>query len=139
MVTGAFKPATELRGLALPATRGPQGYFASKDPYDVAWGDLLCAVFTPRGSRPMRRSFGSSLYDLLFDPLDIEDAIIEVSIREVVAQSCPHIIVRRVTLLNATAGRIQVGIVFSLASDQETEAGRTVFIKKTYLSQPGVS
>lgn len=137
MVTGAFKPATELRGLALPARRGSQGFFASKTAFDVAWGDLLLAVFTPRGSRPMNRAFGSSLYDLIFDPVGIEDEIVEVSIRAVAQQFCPHIVIRKVTLLNVADGKVQVGVVFSLASDQETEERRSVFIKKTYVSIPG--
>lgn len=139
MVTGAFKPAIELRGLALPATRGPQGVFASKNAFDVAWGDLLLAVFTPRGSRPMDRSFGSTLYELLFEPIDIEDEIIEVSIRAVAAQFCPHIVIRKVTLLNSAQGTVQVGVVFSLTSDQATDDRRTVLIKKTYIALPGVN
>lgn len=137
MVTGAFKPATELRGIALPARRGPGGFFEAKNPYDVAWGDLLQAIFTPRGSRPMNRAFGSSLHELIFNPLDVEDQIIQIAIRDVAAQFCPHIVIRRVTLLNAADGKVQVGVVFSLASDQETEESRTVFIKKTYVSLPG--
>lgn len=137
VVTGAFQPATELRGLALPATLGPQGIFASKSAFDVAWGDLLVAVFTPRGSRPMNRLFGSTLYDLLFTPLDVEDEIIEVSIREVAAQFCPHIVIQRVTLSSSTQGGVQVGVVFSLTSDPQTTTSRTVLVKKTHIGIAG--
>lgn len=139
MVTSAFNSSTELRGLALPAARGSQGPFASRGAADVAWGDLLLAIFTPRGSRPMNRAFGSSLYDLLFTPIDVENEIVEVSIREVASQFCPHIVISRVTLLNVEQGRIQVGVVFSLASDPGTEERRAVLIKKTHIGLPGVT
>jgi phage baseplate assembly protein W len=139
MTTGAFNPATELRGLALPALRGTQGFFASKNAFDVAWGDLLLALFTPRGSRPMDRAFGSNLYELLFDPIDVEDEIIDVSIREIARQFCPHIAIRSVVLTNVSSGKIQVGVVFSLASDQETVERRSVLIPKIFVSVPGVA
>lgn len=137
MPTGAFTTATELRGLALPALRGPGGFFASKNQFDVAWGDLLMAIFVPRGSRPMQRQFGSTLYDLLFDPIDIENEIIEASVRDIAAQFCPQVLIRRVTIKNSAAGHIQVGIVFSLASDIENEGERSVLIPKTVVTEVG--
>lgn len=138
-VTGAFNPVQELRGLALPATRGARGFFDSKNQFDVAWGDLIMAVFVPRGSRPMRRSFGSALYDLLFNPMDIEDELIEVAIKDTAAQFCPHITIRRVTLLNVDRGHVEVGIVFSLTSDLAAETDRSVVVRKTHINLAGAA
>jgi len=58
----------ELTGLALPAIRVAGGYFNERRSFDVAWGDLLLLLFTPIGTRPMNRQFGSGLFRLLLEP-----------------------------------------------------------------------
>lgn len=130
-----FSTVTELRGLALPASpRGAGGYFESKDPFDVAWGDLLMALLVPVGSRPMNRAFGSALYDTLFTPQTLEFEVVAVAIRDAAARLLPHIVIKDVTVIADTPKRVRVGIVFALASDREAEDERAVLIDKTHLS-----
>lgn len=129
-VSSDFQTATELRGLGLPADRGSEGVFASRDQFDTAWSALLLALFTPQGGRVMSRSFGSNLYGLLFEPVVEEFEIAEVLIRDAATRLVPQVVIRRVTVV--TAGEaIRVGIVFSLTSDRTQETSRTVLLKKT--------
>lgn len=128
-----FATTTELAGLALPATRGPGGYFESRGPLDVAWGDLLIALLTPVGGRAMNRAFGSSLYDTLFTPQTLEFEVVVVAIKDAVARLLPHIVLKDVTVIADTPKRVRVGVIFSLASDRETEDEREVLIDKTHI------
>lgn len=130
---------TRLRGLALPAVKGPGGYFESKSPLDVAWGDLLSALLTPRGTRVMNRSFGSVLREQLFEP-NSEDhrAIIEYVIREAAAENCPHIVIRDVKAYASDSDpkRVQLRVGFALRTDTANVANREVTVTKTFLSSP---
>ena len=95
----AITPATELRGLGLPALRVYGGYFGSKNRYDVAFSDLLLAIFTPIGVRPMSRSFGSALHKMLFEPNVLEQVQrIQYIITETAAKWVPHVQIRQVLL-----------------------------------------
>lgn len=119
-----------LRGLGLPATRGSGGMFGVKSRYDVAFSDLLHAIFTHVGTRPMRRSFGSGLANILFDPITstMRSVIIE-SIRASVAANAPHIYVESVDLM-ARNREVSVGIRFGLVDERRTQE-RVVLIPKT--------
>jgi len=129
-----LRTTTQLRGLALPATKGPGGFFESKQPLDVAWGDLLMALFTRRGSRVMRRDFGSVLAELLFDPTTDEQAeVVDHVVREAAADHCPHISIRGVEV--STIDRaMQVRIRFALRTDTADVQTREVLIPKVHIS-----
>lgn len=139
MSNGAFKTATELRGLALPARRGPGGFFESKNPHDVAWGDLLVALFVPQGSRPMRRQFGSALYEYLFDPIAVEDETLEIAVRDTAVASCPHLNIVSVSIKNIDGARVTLGIVFGLKSDPMQTVERQTIVQKTDISVLGAA
>lgn len=124
-------PSTvEKRGLALPAS--PRvGYFRSAGPGDLAWSELLLALFTPVGSRPMRRSFGSEMRTVLFDPNDEEvtDELVELIAREAERQA-PNVRVREAFVVARTQDRVSIRIRYSrpdLGQVQET----TVDLPKT--------
>jgi phage baseplate assembly protein W len=122
MANGLESVATQarsLRGLALPALRQSGGYFASKNRYDVAWGDLMRVIFTPIGSMPMNRAFGSGLWDVLFE-LNIEEnrAEVEFQIRDAARIWTPHVLIRRVDVLSDERRNIQVKVTFGLREDQ---------------------
>lgn len=124
---------SRLRGLALPATKGPGGYFESKTALDVAWGDLMIALFVPRGARTMRRSFGSALHEQLFEPAaePYSDTLAFV-IREGAAQ-CPHIAIRNVTI-DPQENSIAIRITFALKTDSSNTTTRAVEVPKVHLS-----
>ena len=109
----------QLRGLGLPALRSTGGYFTSKTRLDVAWGDLLLAIFTPIGVRVMRRTFGSSLHELLFDP-NVRQNIkrIQYIVSETMTTWTPHLILRgvRVIINNKV---VELHIAFALADDRQ--------------------
>jgi len=107
-------------GLALPASRIPGGYVRSKQPLDTAWGDLMQAVLTPIGARPMARAFGSPLRDYLFDPNDSRNQpLIEQAIRAAAATWTPHVVIFSVEVRVVPEGRVQVAIRFGLLGDSE--------------------
>lgn len=109
--------ATQLRGLALPAVRSAGGYFASKNRYDVAWGDLLRAIFTPIGTYPMNRRFGSGIWNVLFEP-NIEESASEVEfiIRDAVRIWTPHILLQSVDV-KSDQRSIRILVQFGLLED----------------------
>lgn len=138
MVLSDFQTFQELRGLALPAIKGPGGYFESKGEGDVAWGDLLLALLTPQGGRLMRRSFWSGVPDLLFEPVVVDEfQIIDATIKDVANRLLPHITVTRTNIRALDNGKgLEVQIRFRVNTNREVEQQRTVIIPKTFVS-PG--
>lgn len=122
----------ELRGLGLPLTREIGGFFESKGRYDCAWGDLLLCLFTPIGSRPNRRSFGSALHLLLSEPnIEGNQTLVEHVVRQAAGRWCPHVVIYGVVArAKVTDGQvIQLGIRFGLA-DEQVEQQRLVEVNK---------
>ena len=136
MASSDLQTSKEIRGLALPAIKGSGGYFESKGAGDVSWGDLMLALFTPLGGRIMRRSFGSSLYDLLFEPVvPGEFQIIGAAIRDVANRQLPHVSVTNVEIRAQSNGKaIEIKISFRVETSREIERQQTVLIPKTYVS-----
>lgn len=125
---------TKLRGLALPAKKGPGGFFESKVAIDVAWGDLLLTLFTPAGTRVMRRDFGSVLREQLFEAnSELNDPIIDHVIREAASDHCPQVVIRNVTVTREE-NRAQVQVSFSLRTDTSSVQTREVIVPKVHLS-----
>jgi phage baseplate assembly protein W len=111
------------RGLALPAIRIRGGYFTSRGPLDKSWGDLLNALFIPRGSRAMRRGFGSGLQRLIFDPLtERDDPAIQLVAREAAERMVPSVRVRDIKVGEPVDGTVNVHVTFSPPSDVNAPA-----------------
>lgn len=126
--------ARSLRGLALPAIRGQGGYFASKTGIDVAWGDLILTLFTPIGSRPMNRTFGSGLTDALFAPTGPAlGELVNHTIRDAAARWCPHVQIDDVRVVEDGLN-VRIGVSLSLASDRST-ADRQIMLPKSDLAR----
>lgn len=128
---------TQLRGLALPALKGAGGYFETKTALDVAWGDLMNAILTPRGSRFMRRSFGSALHEQLFEPnTDDQQEIVDYVIREAAQEHCPHLQIRSVSVYKSEveSNRVLVRVTFALLTDTSQIQDREVLVPKVYIS-----
>lgn len=110
-------------GLALPAFRTAGGYFASRNRYYTAWGDLLLLLFTPIGSRPGKRDFGCALDRLLFEP-DVHTRVMTVRhvITAAMTRWTPHIVLRQLQVRKE--GKIlQLRISISLVGeDDKSEA-----------------
>jgi len=136
MSTSDFQTSRELRGLALPAVKGPGGYFESKREGAVAWGDLLLALLTPQGGRVMRRSFGSGVPDMLFEPVEAgEFQILDATIKDVASRLLPHVIVTRTEIEALRDGKgIQIHIRFRIATNRDIEQSQTVLIPHTFVS-----
>ena len=129
-------PALDLKGLALPAIRTAGGYFSVRDKYDVAWGDLLLAVLTPIGSRPMRREFGSALHLAISDPNDPTTMQqVDYAVRDAAAEWCPHIRVYSVNLVQVTEG-INLTVSFGLEEDSQV-ASRTFEVSASQFNVTG--
>jgi len=132
-----LQTTTQLRGLALPALKGTGGYFETKTSLDVAWGDLMNALLTPRGSRLMRRSFGSALHEQLFEPnTEDQQEIVDYIIREAAQEHCPHLQVRSVSVTKSesASNRVLVRVTFALLTDTSQVQDREVLIPKVYIS-----
>lgn len=108
----------QLRGFALPAIRTAGGYFASKGPDDIAWGNLITAAFTPVGSRPMRRAFGSVLHEMVFEPndADVQEAV-SLAITDAVKRWASGVVVRAVRTQSKN-NTLSVMVEFSRSDDR---------------------
>jgi phage baseplate assembly protein W len=128
-----LKSSTELRGLALPATKGPGGYFESKSPGDTAWGDLLLALMTPLGGRFMRRNLGSTLYEQLFEPIVEGDfPLVDYTIRQATVRQLTNVRIVRTNVSEVQRG-IEVAVFFRLSTDFDTEEQRLILVPKTFI------
>lgn len=107
-----------LRGLALPALRDRGGYFKSKDALEIAWGDLLMALLTPIGSRPMLRAFGSTLHRMLFDPTMASALKIRYIVFETAQRWTPHVRVYGVSV-NTEGREVEVKVTFGLRGSSD--------------------
>ena len=118
------------RGLALPARRVPGGYFSAEDEFDTAWGDLLIALVTPLGGRPMARTFGSGLSLLLFEPnTELVPSEAEEVIREAAAAWTPHIVIHGVRVESQQDGRLGILVAFGLTTRRES-AERQITVRR---------
>ncbi len=118
----------ERRGLTLPATVTRGGYFASRTDYDVVWSKLLVALFTPIGSRPMRRTYGSGIYSVVFDPVQDQDPIIEYLIRSAAALWVPEIVIYTVRTV-AEGRKVSVHVTYGLR-DHTDRVSRAIDIDR---------
>lgn len=120
-----------LSGLALPALRTFGGYFSTKTKYDVAWSDLMIALFCPLGGKPMNRNFGSALHDILFDPIGTAQAnVTDMVIKRTAGLWCPHIFIRSVR--SQVEGRtLRLLIEFGLTSDRAYTETRPVKLDRS--------
>jgi len=60
----------DYRGLAAPITKGNGGYFVSARFEELVWSSISLILFTPLGSTPGRRKFGTSIVDMVFAQVD---------------------------------------------------------------------
>jgi phage baseplate assembly protein W len=135
MGTTSLAQTTTLKGLGLPALRGAGGYFAVKNRYDVAWSDLMIALFTPIGGRAFDRSFGSGLHHVLFSPVTVAvDQLANYTVKQAAALWCPHVTVIDIQV-KVDGKAIQLGIKFALTDDLSRPDFRAVQINKSSVIQ----
>ena len=101
-------------GLSLPAVQRGGGYFVNQQPLNRVWGDILLTVYTPIGSRPMRRSFGSALWNMILG--QSKNAVgIQAAISVPVSQWVPYVTLGTISgtiQLNGNVGlQVNYGIV----------------------------
>lgn len=130
-----FRAVTDLRGLGLPARKGPGGYFAAKDKFEVAWGDILCTLLTPQGSRPGNRRFGSALYDLLFALGGPDQATLQYVVSQAVADHCPHLEVFQVVAAERASKGWEIGVLFGLRADRARTENRTILVPLHHVTE----
>jgi phage baseplate assembly protein W len=85
-------------GLALPASRLNGGYFAAQPTKQRCYSDILMTAFTPIGSRPFLRTFGSGLPGLPFT--NVQASVVNLVVGGALATWVPYV----------QLGSIQVGV-----------------------------
>lgn len=111
-------------GLALPALRNKGGYFGPKRDADKGWGDLLLTLYTPIGTRPMNRQFGSQLWQTLFNNEVVRDApLMEFFIQDAASRWCPHVVIDTVSVApDAGTKSFNISMQFRLATDRTDQS-----------------
>ena len=141
MAAADYSTTTLLRGLGLPAQKGPGGYFETLTQGSVAWSDLLIALFTPQGARVMNRGFGSNIHHQLFEPnlSTVDQPVVSHIVRDAVRRHCPHIEVLDVRVLAPSQSKqLRFVVEFSLRSDRTNTQTREVLIEKSFVSVGGI-
>jgi len=124
-----------MRGLGLPALQTAGGYFTSKTAYDVAWGDLMYCLFTPIGTRPGLRGFGSAIPLQLYEfASDVTDRA-EFLVRDAAEKDCPHIVIDSV-IVSSDETTVSLDISFHLRSDSanDTVSRRVVLDRNSIIA-----
>jgi phage baseplate assembly protein W len=109
---------SSLTGLALPAVkRSGSNYFDSKTNAKVAWGDLLISLIVPAGTRPLSRSFGSSIHRYVFEPNDSRtQTMIRYIIEQAAAKYAPMVKISNVAI-TSSGQTLNFVITFRMAND----------------------
>lgn len=123
-------PSTQPIGLALPAIRTQGGYFASRDAYDTAFGDVVLTIMCPIGGRWGNRQFGSASSSYLFDPADSAlVSLLKEAISTAISTWCPHVNLLD-TKVNVNGVTVQLFITFSLATDRTTPVTKLLTVSR---------
>lgn len=126
----AVIPATTLIGPALPAIRTSGGYFALRDKYDTAWGDVIMAIMCPIGGRWGNRSFGSGVPSVLFSPSDAAlPTMLNQYIKDALQKWVPS--VRYLgSDVSVSGTSVSVNIKFILATDPVTPVSKLLKVSR---------
>lgn len=125
-----------LTGLALPAMRRTGGYFSSRRHADLAWGDILLAVFVPRGAQVMARGLGCGLHEQLFQLRSVDPSVIAYTVRDAITQQVPYVRVESVKIAPVDKG-YRISIAYSLRSEIETIQEQALVVTQTGAPVPG--
>lgn len=122
--------ASQVIGPALPAIRTSGGYFADRDQYDTAWGDVILAIMCPVGGRWGNRRFGSGVPSVLFDPSDVAlAALLNQYVSDTLKKWVPTVRFLG-TNVSITGSQVSLQISFSLASDPVQPVARLLKVNR---------
>lgn len=89
-------------GIAIPITLGKQGYFQQTfDSVAQAKASLTNLLNTRIGERPMNPTFGSKIYNFIFEQ-EVDESMVQAIIEEEVALWIPSITVQDVEISTTT-------------------------------------
>ena len=89
-------------GISIPITLGKQGYFQQTfDSVAQSKASLTNLLNTRIGERPMNPTFGTKIYNLIFEQ-EIDESIIQAIIEEEVAYWIPSLTVQNVEISTTT-------------------------------------
>lgn len=89
-------------GISYPIRRGTKGYFEQSFETKQTIKDALAnLVLTPKKSRPGRPEYGSSLYDLLFEPIE-DSSVVQSVLEEDISKWIPSINIISITAKSST-------------------------------------
>lgn len=117
---------SEAIGVTIPIVRGQIGYFQqTRTTLQAARSNLLNLLLTNKGERLMQPEFGTDIYRLLFEQVDIGiDTQVEEDIRSAVSFWLPYIIIRDVKVDASTdnidRNRLDISTTFSIEQDPTT-------------------
>lgn len=87
----------QYRGLAVPFNKANGGYFSSAYVEDLVWSSILLILFTPKGSMPGKRTFGTAIMDLLFEQVGYSDlAYLQMQVQAAIEKYEPRVRVEKV-------------------------------------------
>jgi len=86
--------AIDYRGLAAPVSKSGGGYFASAYLEELIWSSIWLILFTPLGSLPGKRDFGTNIVDFIFEQVNLPMlAELQNQIGEAISKYEPRVIV----------------------------------------------
>ncbi len=104
-------------GISLPIQRGEAGYFKqSFNVIDQVKSNLNMLLRTKKGERRMNPSFGSGLWDVLFEFKNGEiDQIVESTVRRDVERWMPYVNIEKVVVRNENTETEQYAVGISVS------------------------
>lgn len=120
------------RGLALPITKRPGGYFQASFSRELIKSSIFSILSTRKGERVFLPDFGSSLFDLVFEPNDaVTRKLIKQAVTDDITKWERRVSVTDVTM-KSNQHNVSVIVEFQVVNTSTIDSVAISFSSKTF-------
>ena len=121
-------------GVTLPIGHGREGFFRQSNTLlQQTISNLKNLLLTVKGERVAQPTFGSNIYNILFDNYTTEfDSQIESTIKESVATWLPHVLINNIIIDSQPDNNmVRISVVFSIVTDPNATESLTLSLRRS--------
>lgn len=120
-------------GVALPIRPSSNGYFRQTDTLlEQTISNMKNLLLTVKGERVGQPTFGSNIYNILFDNFDTNfSKRLEDAIKESVAEWLPHVVIKALIIdAQPDNNMVRISINFSIVTDQNATESLSLNLRR---------